>query len=39
MKWVDIPKWELRYEISEYGDVRSKDMQVNAKGGAIPYCI
>lgn len=35
MKWVDIPKWELRYEISEYGDVRSKDMQVNAKGGAI----
>jgi hypothetical protein len=35
MKWVDIPQWELRYEISEYGDVRSKDMQVKAKSGAV----
>lgn len=35
MRWVDIPQWELRYEISEYGDVRSKDMQVKAKNGAV----
>jgi len=35
MKWVDIPGWETRYEISECGDVRSKDMRVNAKAGAI----
>ena len=34
MKWKDIPGWEARYEISEFGDVRSKDMTVNAKGGA-----
>lgn len=34
MRWVDIPGWELRYKISENGDVQSKDMQVNAKGGA-----
>ena len=34
MRWVDIPRWELRYKISENGDVQSKDMQVNAKGGA-----
>ena len=31
--WRDIPGWETRYEISEYGDVRSKDMVVGAKGG------
>jgi hypothetical protein len=31
--WKDIPGWETRYEISEYGDVRSKDMVVGAKGG------
>ena len=35
MKWVPIPGWELRYEISEYGDVRSKDMAVGAKGGKV----
>lgn len=34
MKWVDIPGWETRYEISEFGDIRSKDMCVGAKGGA-----
>ena len=34
MKWIDIPGWETRYEISEDGLVRSKDMMVNAKGGA-----
>ena len=31
--WRDIPGWETRYRISEYGDVMSKDMQVGAKGG------
>lgn len=35
MKWVSIPGWELRYEISEYGNVRSKDMAVGAKGGKV----
>ena len=35
MKWVDIPEWGTRYSISEYGHVRSKDMVVGAKGGAI----
>ena len=34
MKWVDIPGWEDRYQISEFGDVRSKDMVVRAKGSA-----
>jgi len=34
MKWVDIPMWESRYEISEFGEVRSKDMLVGAKNGA-----
>ena len=34
MKWIDIPGWETRYQISESGLVRSKDMVVNAKGGA-----
>ena len=34
MKWASIPSWEHRYEISEYGDVRSKDMVVNARNGA-----
>jgi len=33
MKWVDIPGWELRYQICEDGGIRSKDMVVNAKGG------
>lgn len=33
MRWADIPGWETRYQISENGDVRSKDMQVGAKGG------
>lgn len=33
MRWLDIPGWETRYEISEYGDVRSKDMVVGAKSG------
>lgn len=33
MKWADIPGWE-RYQVSERGDVRSKDMQVRAKGNA-----
>lgn len=33
MRWLDIPGWETRYEISENGDVRSKDMVVGAKGG------
>jgi len=31
--WRDIPGWETRYEVSEHGDVRSKDMVVGAKGG------
>jgi hypothetical protein len=35
MKWVPVPGWELRYEISEYGNVRSKDMSVGAKGGKV----
>lgn len=34
MRWVAIPGWEVRYEISEFGDVRSKNMIVGAKGGA-----
>lgn len=34
MIWVDIPGWERRYRISEFGDVASKDMPVGAKGGA-----
>jgi hypothetical protein len=33
MKWAPIPGWETRYVISEYGDVRSLDMTVGAKGG------
>lgn len=33
MKWIDIPGWE-RYQVSERGDVRSKDMSVRSKGGA-----
>lgn len=32
MKWVDIPGWP-RYEISEYGNIRSKNMIVGAKSG------
>ena len=32
MKWRNIPEWD-RYEVSEFGDIRSKDMEVNAKGG------
>lgn len=32
MIWHEIPGWP-RYEVSEYGDIRSKDMVVNAKGG------
>jgi hypothetical protein len=35
MKWIDIPGWEARYQISERGDVRSKDMVVGARGGAV----
>ena len=31
MIWLDIPGWD-RYEISENGVVRSKDMIVGAKG-------
>ncbi len=31
MKWVDIPGWENRYQISACGDVQSKDMVVGAK--------
>ena len=33
VEWRDIPGWATRYEISEYGVVRSKDMVVGAKGG------
>lgn len=33
MKWVPVPGWESRYEISEFGNVRSKDMIVGAKNG------
>jgi hypothetical protein len=33
MRWLDIPGWEARYEVSEFGDVQSKDMEVGAKGG------
>jgi hypothetical protein len=32
MRWVDIAGWEFRYQVSEDGRVRSKDMIVNAKG-------
>ena len=32
MKWIDVPGWESRYQVSEHGFVRSKDMVVNAKG-------
>lgn len=35
MRWVDIPGWELRYEISEYGDIRSKDMVVGARNNGV----
>jgi hypothetical protein len=35
MRWVDIPGWEARYQISENGDVQSKDMRVNAKDGGF----
>lgn len=31
--WTDIPGWETRYQITEHGLVRSKDMTVGAKGG------
>jgi len=34
MMWRKIPFWG-RYEISEYGDVRSVTMAVGAKGGGI----
>ena len=34
MKWLDIPGWETRYRISEYGDVVSKDMAVGARNGS-----
>ena len=33
MRWFDITGWEDRYQVSEDGRVRSKDMIVNAKGG------
>jgi hypothetical protein len=33
VNWIDIPGWETRYQISEFGHVRSKDMVVGAKGG------
>lgn len=33
MKWRGVPGWEDRYEISEYGHVRSKNMLVGAKAG------
>ena len=33
MKWVPVFGWESRYEISEFGNVRSKDMTVGAKNG------
>ena len=32
MIWVDIPGWGARYEVSEYGNIRSKDMVVGARG-------
>ncbi len=32
MRWVPIPGWETRYEISESGSVRSKEMRVRARG-------
>lgn len=34
MIWIDIPGWETRYQVSEFGDVRSKDMAVRAKGNS-----
>ena len=34
MIWIDIPGWGERYQISEFGRVRSKDMTVGARGGA-----
>ena len=34
MIWGDIPGWGNRYQISEFGHVRSKDMVVGARGGA-----
>jgi hypothetical protein len=33
MNWLPIPEWG-RYEVSDEGFVRSRDMTVNAKGGA-----
>lgn len=33
--WKEIPGWEHRYEVSDCGSVRSKDMQVGAKGGLV----
>lgn len=35
MNWIDVPGWETRYQISERGDVRSKDMSVGARNGAV----
>lgn len=35
MKWAAIPGWEARYEVSEFGDVRSKDMAVRAKNNSV----
>ena len=33
--WVDIPGWGDRYQISADGRIRSKDMLVKAKSGAV----
>lgn len=35
MIWIDIPGWGLRYQINEFGQIRSKDMRVNAKNNSI----
>lgn len=35
MKWVDVPGWEGKYEVSDAGRIRSKDRLVRAKGGAL----
>jgi hypothetical protein len=32
-QWQDIPTWEHRYEVSDTGKVRSKDMKVGTIGG------
>ena len=34
-RWLAVPGWAARYEVSEFGSARSKDMTVGAKNGAF----